>query len=94
MPPRRYSLFLSVFTYVAVVGCQYVGCCSVPGSLQTFAAKVVPTALGTVVALLASWAVWPDYSSTGMLTMQAGALRAAQQLLHRWGGGGPCSCCT
>ena len=50
--------------------------------------------MGTVVALLASWLVWPDYTSTGILTTQAGALRAAQQLIRRCGGGGPCSCCT
>eukprot|EP00887_Chlorella_sp_A99_P000274 scaffold13.g274.t1 len=77
-----YSLFLSLFTYAAIMLCQYIGCCDAPGTLQTFAAKVVPTALGTVAAVLGSLVLWPEYASEGMLFKQAEALRAAQGLLR------------
>jgi hypothetical protein len=38
--PCSYSLFLAVFTFNAVVLCQYIGCCDVAGDPKVFAGKV------------------------------------------------------
>lgn len=38
-PCRRYSLFLFVFAYNAVILCQYYGCCDTPGDPLIYAGK-------------------------------------------------------
>ncbi|EFN52423.1 hypothetical protein CHLNCDRAFT_138922 [Chlorella variabilis] len=79
----RYALFLAVFTFNAVVLCQYVGCCSVAGDPKVYAGKVVSTVIGSTVALLLGWLVLPYYGSARMLADQAGVMQAALGLLRR-----------
>ena len=74
MKELRYSLFLTAFTFNAVVICQYYGCCSIPGTAINFGGKVVSTMLGSIYAILISWCFLPFYTSEKMLELESSAM--------------------
>lgn len=74
MKELRYSLFLTAFTFNAVVICQYYGCCSLAGEAINFGGKVVSTMLGSIYAILISWCFLPYYTSEKMLELESSAM--------------------
>lgn len=74
MKELRYSLFLTVFTFNAVVICQYYGCCNLAGEAINFGGKVVSTMLGSIFAILVSWCILPYYTSQKMLELESSAM--------------------
>lgn len=66
----RYSLFLTAFTFNAVVVCQYYGCCDLAGETNIYGGKVLSTLLGSVYSILLSWCILPFYTSTKMLNLE------------------------
>ena len=70
----RYSLFLTAFTFNAVVVCQYYGCCNLAGETNIYGGKVLSTLLGSIYSILLSWCVLPYYTSTKMLYLENQAL--------------------
>lgn len=78
----RYSLFLTVFSFNAVIICQYIGCCAVPGDPQVYGGKVISTLIGSTVAIGVGWMILPWFGSERMLHDQARALQAALGLLR------------
>ena len=66
----RYSLFLTAFTFNAVVVCQYYGCCNLAGETNIYGGKVLSTLLGSVYSILLSWCILPYYTSTKMLSLE------------------------
>lgn len=83
----RYSLFVTAFTFNAVVACQYFGCCGLPGDPKIFGGKVLSTMFGSLYAIIMSWCFMPYYTSVVMFGEEAAALRAGMELIseqHKW----------
>ena len=78
----RYSLFLTAFTYNAVVICQYYGCCDIAGEAVNFGGKVVSTMLGSLYAIIVSWCILPFYTSEKMLDLESTALTNAVAIVQ------------
>jgi hypothetical protein len=80
----RYSLFLTAFTFNAVVTCQYFGCgCDLPGDPKIFGGKVLSTLFGSIYAMIVTWLFWPYYTSVVMLEQEAHALQAGADLIGK-----------
>lgn len=79
----RYSLFLTAFTFNAVVVCQYYGCCDLAGETNIYGGKVLSTLLGSVYSILLSWCILPYYTSTRMLELEYKSLSGGFSLLRR-----------
>lgn len=79
----RYSLFLTTFTFNAVVVCQYFGCCDVAGETNIYGGKVLSTLLGSVYSILVSWCILPYYTSTRMLDIEHEVLKDGLSLLRQ-----------
>lgn len=79
----RYSLFLTTFTFNAVVVCQYFGCCDVAGETNIYGGKVLSTLLGSVYSILVSWCILPYYTSTKMLDIEHEVLKDELSLLKQ-----------
>lgn len=86
MKELRYSLFLTAFTFNAVVICQYYGCCSIAGTALNFGGKVVSTMLGSIFAIIVSWCFLPFYTSEKMLELESSAmehgLKVVKDVMH------------
>ncbi|KAH7617326.1 hypothetical protein Ndes2526B_g07930 [Nannochloris sp. 'desiccata'] len=79
----RYSMFLTVFTFNAVVTCQYFGCsCNLPGDPKVFGGKVLSTLFGSIYAMIVTWCFSPYYTSVVMLEEEASALKAGVHLIE------------
>jgi hypothetical protein len=78
----RYSLFLTAFTFNAVVSCQYFGCnCDLPGDPKVYGGKVLSTMFGSIYAMIVTWLFWPYYTSVVMLEEESSALKAGVDII-------------
>ena len=83
----RYSIFLTAFTFNAVVVCQFLGCCGIAGDPKIYGGKVLSTLFGSIYAMIVSWCFFPYYTSSVMLADEADALQTAVKLIekqHMW----------
>lgn len=79
----RYSLFLTAFTFNAVVVCQYYGCCNLAGETNIYGGKVLSTLLGSVYSILLSWCVLPYYTSEKMLNLEGQVMDDGLSMVSR-----------
>lgn len=77
----RYSLFLAIFTYNALVVCQYWGSCCFAGETKVFGGKVLSTTLGSIYSVFVSWCFAPYYTSDVMFDQVSSALQKGVLLI-------------